>query len=54
MLMLSQDVSVIVNSGISAPVHSREVVDVIIFIEIMLLLQLIPTVQLPSAKGYDT
>ena len=45
MSMLSQAFSVIIDRGISAPRHIREVVDE---------LQLIPTVQLPGAKGYHT
>ena len=45
MSMLSQAFSVIIDRGISAPRHRIEVFDE---------LQLIPTVQLPGAKGYYT
>ena len=45
MSILSQAFSVIIDRGISAPRHRIEVFDE---------LQLIPTVQLPGAKGYHT
>ena len=53
MSMLSQAFSVIIDHGISAPGHGREVVDSLNAIEKVFLFQLISTVQLPVEKGYD-
>ena len=54
MSMLSHEFSVIVDGGISAPGHSREVVDVLNTIDKKNLLQLMPTVQLTGSNAYDT
>ena len=51
--MFSQDFSVIIDHDISAPGHGREVVYGINSSEKTFLLQLIPTVQLTSEKGYE-
>ena len=52
--MLSQAFSVIIDRGISAPVHGREVIDGLNSIDKRFLIQFISTVQLMGAKGYDT
>ena len=52
--MLSQAFSVIIDCGISALGHDREVVYGLSAIEKQFLFQLMSTVQLPGAKGYDT
>ena len=54
MSMLSQSFSVIIDRGISAPGHVREVVDGLNAIDKRFLFQLISIVQLPGAQGYDT
>ena len=54
MSMLSQAFSVIIDCGISALGHGREVLDRINVIDKSVLFQLISTVQLPGKKGYDT
>ena len=54
MSMLSQDFSIIIYRGSSAPVHGIEVVDGIKAIDKRFILKLISTVKLPGKKGYDT
>ena len=54
MSMLSQAFSVIIDLGISAPGHNRELVDGLNRIDKMFLLQLMSYVQLPGGKSYDT
>ena len=51
---LSQAFYVIIDRGISAPVHGKEVVDIMNDIEKSFLFRLISKVQLPGAKSYDT
>ena len=50
--MLSWEFSVIINCGISAPGHIREVVDEVNAIDKSFPFQLIPTLQLKGAKIY--
>ena len=52
--MLSQAFSFIMDCGISAPVHVREVLYGLNATDKTSLLQLISTVQFPGAKGYET
>ena len=52
--MLSQEFSVIIECGISAPGHGREVVDGLNAIEKWFIFQLISTVKLPGATSYNT
>ena len=52
--MLSQAFSVIIDCGISAPVHVRDLVYGINDIDRIFLFQLMSTMQLPGAKSYDT
>ena len=52
--MLSQAFYVIFDRGISSPRHGREVVDGLNAIEKRFLFQLMSTLQLPGAEGYDT
>ena len=52
--MLSQAFSIIVDHGIRVPGNDREVLDGINVIVKRFLFQLMSTVQLPSAKHYDT
>ena len=54
MSMFSHSFSVIIDRGISAPVHSIELVYGINTIEKSFLFQLMSTVQLTGANGYDT
>ena len=54
MSILSQDFYVIIDRGISAPGNGRELVYGLNSIRILFLFELISTVQLPGAKGYDT
>ena len=54
MLMLSHFFNVIIDRGISSPIHGREVLDGLNAIEKGFPLQLVSRVQLPGAKGYDT
>ena len=52
--MLSQYFSVIIERGISAPGHGREVVDGLNSIDKMFLFQLVSTVQFTGENFYDT
>ena len=52
--MLSKAFSVIIDHGISARGHDREVLDGLNAIEKRFLFQLLSTVKLTGAKGYDT
>ena len=52
--MLSQAFYIIIDRGISAPGHGRELVDGLNAVDKRFFSQLMSTVQLPSAKGYDT
>ena len=54
MSMLSKAFSVIIDRGISEPGHSREVLYSLNAIDKRFILQLMPNVQLPGAKSYDT
>ena len=54
MSMFSQAFSIIIYHGISSLGHGREVLDGINTIYKMVLFQLISTVQMTVAKGYDT
>ena len=52
--MLSQDFYIIIDHGISAPGHGREVVYGLNITKKRFLFPFIPTVQLTGAKGYAT
>ena len=52
--MLSQTFSVIIELGISVPVHGIEVIDGLNYIDKSFIFQLISIVQLPFEKVYDT
>ena len=54
MPILSQDFSIIIDRGISATGHVRELVYGLNAIEKRFLFKLISTVKLTGAKGYDT
>ena len=54
MLILSQAISVIIDGGISAPGHGREVLNGLNAIDKRLFLQLMSKVKLTGAKCYDT
>ena len=54
MSLWSQDFSVIIDRGISAPGHAREVVDGLKVIDKRFIYQLMSTVQLSGAKSYET
>ena len=49
--MLSQDYNVIIDHGVNAPVHGREVVDGFYTTDKCFILQLMATMQLPGSKG---
>ena len=53
MSMLPQAFSVIIDRGISAPVHVRELLNGLNGIGKRVILQLMSTVQLPGAKFYE-
>ena len=54
MSVFSQCYSIIIDRGISAPGHSKEVVDGINAIEKRFIYQLIYNVQLPGSKTFDS
>ena len=54
MSMLSHKFSVVIESGISALWHERWLVYILNTIDKRFISQLISTVQLPGAKGYNT
>ena len=54
MSVLSQRHSIIIDRGISAPGHGKEVVDGINYIEKKYIYQLMSNVQLPGSKKFDS
>ena len=54
MSVLSQCYSIIIDQGISAPGHGKEVVDGINTIDKRYIYQLVSNVQLPRSKTFDS
>ena len=53
MSVMSQCYSIIIDQGISAPSHGKEVVDVLNDVDKRYIYQLMSSVQLPGSKIFD-